>query len=210
MSDMHDPGLICPNCLGKLRVGEATEFVTCPYCDTEHSLAKLLGETSPRTDQSEAVAAEKNRKTRDLAIGFFIVLLAAAFFFGWNDSPVLDDSQTLTEEIAWTDLELGHLLPAPPDNMGQVFEDSSDQLYVVLPSVTGPEFDAYAMEVQAKGFNEDATFGSEDYFDAFNGQGYEVTLTLNESFSGMVIDVHEGNLETGSGGDEFLGDDYGA
>ena len=79
------------------------------------------------------------------------------------------------EKINWDDMILGEFLPALPANIGEIDDNSSEELSIEITGISEKQFADYIEACKEKGFTVDAETDSSDYR-AFNAEGYELNL----------------------------------
>lgn len=88
------------------------------------------------------------------------------------------------DRIEWDDLILGSKLPDPSQNLGKVYTNAADKLWVRIPGLNAKEFYDYSEACKQHGFVVDASADSYS-FSAYNADGYCLSLSyLNE-----ILDV---------------------
>lgn len=92
-------------------------------------------------------------------------------------SNVQDKADQMPEctSYTWTDSELSKMLPEPQSKHGEVTRDSSDQFNIEICDTSVEQFNTYAADVKAAGFDKDYS-KSEDSFHASNEEGYSVSI----------------------------------
>lgn len=80
------------------------------------------------------------------------------------------------EKIKWSDMELGYMLPEPPANKGNLYDNSDEQLWVTYNDVTDAEYNDFLDECKDMGFTIDADKTSSSY-KAYNEEGYSLDIS---------------------------------
>ena len=91
-----------------------------------------------------------------------------------------------TEKIKWSEMVLGDLLPEPPANRGNIHTNTADTLWVDIDKVSEKQHTDYIDACKEKGFTVDPEVNSV-YYDAFNSDGYKLSLSYYDSSKQMGI-----------------------
>lgn len=83
------------------------------------------------------------------------------------------------EKFEWYDMELGSVLPTPQSNVGEILDNSDDQLSIYIYSTSKDDYKIYVSECQSKGFVVESEKSDRQYT-AFNEDGYELELWYND------------------------------
>ena len=92
------------------------------------------------------------------------------------------------ENITWSTLALGDILPEPASTVGEVNLDSDSSLMVDLSDWTENGFREYLTACQEAGFDVDAS-RSTRWFSADNPEGYHLSLSYTESSKELSISL---------------------
>ena len=84
------------------------------------------------------------------------------------------------EKFVWSDLELSGFLPEPKSNVGEILTDSKEYLSIDIHKTSVDEYKNYLDECQSMGFTVDNDKQEYNY-NAFNKEGYELSLWYNDS-----------------------------
>ncbi|NLL91622.1 MAG: hypothetical protein GX222_04280 [Ruminococcaceae bacterium] len=127
----------------------------------------------------------KNSKKRLRIVAFAVALMLMipcfSLLVGCGDD-------TVNEEITWSDLLLGDLLPEPGSNVGWVMFDSQDILSVYINDTSMTEFYDYTTSCRDMGFTIEADQSSTS-FNAYNESGYKVSAFFKENEKKMEINL---------------------
>ncbi len=113
-----------------------------------------------------------------------IPLLAASFFLLAPYAVLLTSAKT--ERLDWNEIVLGNRLPAPEINRGQILSNSADAMLVHLYHISPAQYAAYLDACEETGFSVEAE-KTGDSFDAFNPEGYKLSLRYFEDKSELHI-----------------------
>lgn len=91
-----------------------------------------------------------------------------------------------SKKIEWDDLELGYMLPEPASNKGRIVIDSDDSLSVFIVKMSKSDYKNYIADCEEMGYNIEAEKDGNNY-DAFNEEGYELSLYYMESSEELSI-----------------------
>ena len=91
-------------------------------------------------------------------------------------------------DIKWSDFELGDKLPALEKVRGEVTVDSKSLLSARIDDITKAQFRSYRDSCIEKGYTIDSE-ESEDVYDAFNGEGYQLRLVYSD-YDGEELSIH--------------------
>lgn len=92
------------------------------------------------------------------------------------------------ENFDWDILEMSEIVPEPDDCFGEIMSNQNDYCSVFIYEVTEKQFSDYINKCKEKGFSIDAE--REDYsFEAFNSQGYKITLYYSDYDEDLHITV---------------------
>ena len=89
------------------------------------------------------------------------------------------------EKVDWNEMVLGEMLPEPPADKGDIWENSDESLSVDLTKVSPKEYSAYITECMDFGYTGESEKTSSSYT-AYNADGYKLTLDYydyNETLS---------------------------
>lgn len=91
-----------------------------------------------------------------------------------------------SEKIEWDDLELGYMLPEPASNKGRIVIDSDDSLSVSIVKMSKSDYKDYIADCEEMGYTIEAEKDG-NYYDAFNEDGYALSLFYMESSEELSI-----------------------
>lgn len=114
-----------------------------------------------------------------LALGFLL-------FFPLILGPTLNVSRTY--RYRWPKAGISTMIPPPPSRYGLIYEDSEEIFSMSLYLVNREDYLNYIRDSQAQGFDR-GTEEKEDTYTAFNDQGAELSLYIDESSDFMAIYV---------------------
>ena len=117
---------------------------------------------------------------------WFILLLIVAAVCALSSFKSGENGKKEGEEIEWSRLELGHKLPTPEGNMGEVSLDADNTLMVYLYKTSKDEYKDYADECVEYGFDVDK-YKTSSYFMAYDEEGYQISVSYDETEEQMTI-----------------------
>lgn len=85
------------------------------------------------------------------------------------------DAPEKMEEFEWPEYGLAPMLPTPKSNVGRILYDDSESFNIHVGNMNVDDFNGYIKECQDKGFELNHN-KSENYYNAENETGYEITL----------------------------------
>lgn len=199
----------CKNC------GTEFEGKFCPECGTK-VVAEDNGNEQPKvTDEIPSVEKANESKSKipqfkqsvfskeklkNVAPGkkknpiykkkwFVVLVVLAVFIFGKSLFGGRGNTDKI-ENIKWSDLEMSKYLPEPPALKGTVNEDSTESLDVDLVKYEKKQYKNYVEACIKKGYKVDAEKSSDDY-EAYNSDGYFVSVYFNEYDNELSIKLDE-------------------
>lgn len=92
------------------------------------------------------------------------------------------------ERFAWSDILLADVVPEPASLLGEIVSNHDDHLSVYVYKTTIADYNEYIEACKEKGFTVEAD-QSEHSYDAYNAEGYKLSLYYTESDSKMRIGV---------------------
>jgi len=113
----------------------------------------------------------KNKKKKPFFLRWWFILAAIIAIFVIALSLSGDD-----EELVWSDIVLGEMLPEPPVSEGKIQDNTAEGLWVSVRNLTDKQYADYIDACKGKGFTTDAVSDSYSY-SAYNAQGYKLQLT---------------------------------
>lgn len=90
--------------------------------------------------------------------------------------------------LAWSDILLADVAPEPKSHVGEVLTDSDEYLSLHVYRTTAVEYDEYVKACIENGFTVEAEQNEQSYV-AYNSDGYQLSLSFDESDSCMNIAV---------------------
>ncbi len=111
-----------------------------------------------------------SKKKKPFFLRWWFILLAIIVVFV---SSVTISSNG--EKIKWSEMVLGEMLPEPPTNRGDIWENSDECLDVDLTKVSAKEYTEYVKECKDFGYTIDAE-KTDDSYSAYNEEGYKLEL----------------------------------
>ena len=92
------------------------------------------------------------------------------------------------ENLNWSEIILGNVIPEPDPLFGEVMSNHEDYLSVYIYKIDPADYKAYVDECKTFGYTIDADEGDISYY-AFNSAGYKLSLFYTESDKKMHIGV---------------------
>ncbi len=89
----------------------------------------------------------------------------------------------------WSDMILGDMLPEPPANKGEIYDNSTDVLWIDINNISDKQYADYVQACKEKGFTIDEISDSFS-FEAFNDKGYKLSLSHYDSDADMEIELN--------------------
>lgn len=114
------------------------------------------------------LAGEKKKKSFFLRWWFVLIVIIMI-------CVVALSSGSDGEKVDWNEMVLGEMLPEPPAEKGDIWENSDECLDVDLIKVSAKEYTEYVKECKDFGYNIDAEKTADSY-SAYNEEGYKLEL----------------------------------
>lgn len=93
------------------------------------------------------------------------------------------------EEFDWeSDIELCDMLPEPESNVGDIILNDDESLSIEVYETSKSDYKAYLKECEEMGYTVESD-KSESNYEAYNAEGYKLTLWYYESEEEMHIDL---------------------
>lgn len=93
------------------------------------------------------------------------------------------------EEFDWeSDIELCDMLPEPESNVGDIILNDDESLSIEVYETSKSDYKAYLKECEEMGYTVESD-KSESNYEAYNSEGYKLTLWYYESEEEMHIDL---------------------
>lgn len=154
----------------------------CSQCGTK---CQIEGNNAPQqqfTQPTPYVSAKPQKKKKPFYFKWwFIAIVIIAIGVG---TIVLGGRG---DKIKWSDMVLGEMLPEPPANRGDLYQNNKDKLSLDLDDVSAKEYSEYVGKCM-ENFNVDEKSNS-DSFVAYNGEGYKLTLYYYDHNGELSIDL---------------------
>lgn len=127
---------------------------------------------------------QKPKKKHGVLFKIFIVLaaLVAIALIGTEVSNLQKENATFT----WPTSGMATLLPQPASDKGSIDENDDDDFRVSVNRMSETDYADYAAACKGKGFTVEAESSSYGY-DAFNEEGYKLSLSYWSSSSQLTI-----------------------
>lgn len=125
------------------------------------------------------VIKEKRKNLRLIpAIIAFVLFIPCTFLYTGSTLPSISDIGA--SEFQWSEFALGNKLPTPNSNIGKVHTDSENMLSITVNNISKTDYVSYKEQCINKGFSVDAD-SSNNFYSAYNNEGYELKLTFDEN-----------------------------
>ncbi len=164
----------CTNC------GTEYEGNFCPSCGQ-----KTITETPYYDNEKSKPKRTKNKKKKPFFLRWwFILLVIIVVIIGAN---AIKD---MGEKIKWEEICLGYLIPEPPEDRGEIFNNSDEILHIDVNKISNKEYIDYMTSCKNMGFiiDEDK---SENSYEAYNEDGYSLKLYYYSSNEELSITLEE-------------------
>jgi len=89
------------------------------------------------------------------------------------------------KKFKWNEIELSYLLPKPESNKGRIQSNTSMDLWMDVCKISRKQYENYIENCIDKGFDVEAERA--ESYNAFNQEGYKLSLSYNESEEEMTI-----------------------
>lgn len=156
----------------------------CQRCGTENEgnfCIKCGAQINEPAAQQAEIKPQKKKKPFFFR-WWFILLVILTVIFAVN--KLMPDG----EKINWDDIVLGEMLPEPPNDQGEIHENTAESLRIDIGEVTDKEYASYIESCKEKGFTVDAKSDSSSYT-AYNSKGYKLSASIYSSSGEMSIDL---------------------
>ena len=135
-----------------------------------------------------------NMSKKDLEFGNAVVKKKKLFFLRWwfillaviAVLIVMVSISNMGEKIEWDNMVLGEMLPEPPNDRGEIFNNDSEELRIDIEDVSAKEYVEYVSLCEKEGFVVESKNEAND-FSAYNANGYKLSIDYLESASEMGI-----------------------
>lgn len=118
-------------------------------------------------------------RTLTAIIGFVLFIPYSSF----SNNPTY-----VSEEMSWSDMELGSMLPTPSSDRGRILSDYDDYLCVYVDNISSSDYKSYANSCEDQGFDIDKS-KSDTSFTAYNEEGYKLYLWYDRSGEQLQINL---------------------
>lgn len=109
--------------------------------------------------------------------GWFIILAVIVVIIAIVS---VGGSRGKSEKFVWGELELSGFLPEPKSNVGEILTNSEEHLSIYIHKTSEEAYKAYLEECESLGFIVESN-KSEQNYNAFNEEGYKLSLWYNDS-----------------------------
>lgn len=143
--------------------GTDFEGKICPSCGARREMPT---EPTLPPDRSDKPRKMKKKKPFFLRWWFILLVIIGGFILAGK----------LGDRINWNDVALGNSIPVPPSKTGDLYTNSSEELWVSLDKVSDAQYNRYLEACVKMGFTIDAEKESFSY-KAYSTEGYCLNLT---------------------------------
>ncbi|MBE5897259.1 MAG: zinc ribbon domain-containing protein [Lachnospiraceae bacterium] len=166
----------CKNC------GNEFEGKYCPECGTQ------VEEESVESDnvQMNTESNKKHPKKKWIVLGLLIIIIVTCTAI--IGVKLHDNKSEDVERIDWSDVVLAKMIPEPPSSVGNLYENTSEQLSVDLKKVSNKKAAKYIDECKKDGYVVDAVDDGFGY-KAYNNLGYKLQVNIYEDYNEMDISL---------------------
>lgn len=148
---------------------------------------KSASERLPEIPTSSATAGKQHKKPGCLAtIGIILIVLIGIAGIGTSINNHNKQVEYESQTFIWPASGLATLLPEPATNKGQLISNSDELLNIQVHGCDEESYSAYLKQCQDAGFTMEASTSSSSY-DAYDGEGNKLRLSLYESTDEMSI-----------------------
>ena len=140
-------------------------------------------------------ATMKKKMYVSLLVGSMIFALTACGGSGSSKTTESKTEAAAENDFVWPFGEIGNMLPKLEGKQGKLSWEDSDGLSMDLYDISTKEFTEYVKKCQEAGFNVDYSMRNNTY-SAYNADGYDLYLSLNESGKKMWIRVSAPEAES--------------
>ena len=179
-------GKFCPECGAKAQE-EAT---------AKPESAKEAGEQPQQLYQQSVPVqdAANNKKKKPFFRRWWFVAIIAAVVIAVV--LIIIGNTGNGEKIVWSDMILGDILPEPPANKGEIYDNSTNELWIDINDISDKQYANYVEACKENGFTVDENSDSSS-FEAYNDKGYKLSLSHYGSDDNMTIQL-EAPMEFGT------------
>ena len=93
------------------------------------------------------------------------------------------------EKFNWEDIELNEVLPKPKSNKGNIIQNTDETLFAYISKYSQADYKDYITACKDKGFDVGVEKAELNY-SAYNSEGYDLSLTYDESDKELLIDLN--------------------
>lgn len=116
---------------------------------------------------------------------WFILLVIAVGIGTFNSVKRKEE-----EKFEWNEVELCDRLPEPKSNVGDIFNNNSDILYMDIEGISQGEYKKYIEACQTMGYTIESEKNGEAY-NAFDEEGYQLSLSCIGETMNITLDAPE-------------------
>lgn len=147
------------------------------YSPVEQSSISQSGEYSSSKNIQTKIKKPIYKRPWFVLLVVFVVLCILISVFNSHKS----------EKIVWSDMVMGSMLPEPPSDKGEIYENTKEKLWIEVYKVSEKQYSDYIIACEAKGFNVDAE--NEDYtYEAYDENGYKLELSCYDEELSVELD----------------------
>ncbi len=171
-------GNFCPECGARKELNSSTTPPPIPQ-------PPVNGQSTDFAIGTNATLSQKPKKPIYKKWWFYVIIAVVLIAVIGSVS-----GGSKSDKIKWNDMVLGSQLPEPPNNKGEIHENSSDKLWVDIENISDKQYNDYVESCKSKGFTIDAQLDSYS-FDAYNAKGYKLRLSHYGTNEELSIDLEK-------------------
>lgn len=125
------------------------------------------------------------------ALAFILLFPYISLFrMNKNDTNKIDNINNVSDadKLVWSDIVLADVVPEPKSHLGKVINNSAEHLSVYVYEIIISDYNEYIESCKSKGFTVKAEESDHSY-DAYNTDGYKLSLYYDESVTEMQISI---------------------
>lgn len=162
--------------------GKEFEGDYCPDCGTKAEECLEIVTTQFQNDLQLEKIKKKPFYFRwwFFAIVILIVACFDYFIFNYNKRDVID----------WSTIRLNEVLPDPSLTNGEIKDNTKERLYIIYSKSSLQNYNEYLNQCIDQGYEIDAEESEVDY-NAYNDNGYHLSLYYDEDEESLYIELEE-------------------
>ena len=129
---------------------------------------------------------KKNKPLVIILLGIMIFVIIPIIVSQCALEDILDKNR---ETFIWDEIILSDELPVPEREFGSIHFNKEDELWMEVEDITRSGFKEYVNRCKEAGYTIESTTGDDSY-DAYNADGYKLTLTYSSYYEDMTIKLN--------------------